>query len=344
MHSRSCPRAAGFTILEMVIASTLLAMMVYAVSSLALTGGQAQEYARRLNRATEITQDVLDRARLELISSVRVFGNDAEGLANLAILNLNGAPPPITRRVLPTVSPLLSMRRDTAGSQITGNSLFFTKLAWSDRFICTSGTDYIVDIYRWAYYYLTPEDGGPGAGRPIGLNLVRVVGEPMADSNGIDRITNAADKAEILRHLNDGTADAAGVTHARCDLVWVRGAMPGVVGTIRQIRDGSGTLVTTPEAGRVSPWRIERTETTVRGLLSYRHHSIATNYAKPSFGVGRFGIIDNTSGGFPHGFEVQVVGPSSARQVLLHLVVASTMRTGHWAWSDMQVTVGVRDL
>lgn len=344
MNTRSQSCSAGFSLVEMVISSSLLALMVYAVSSMALSGGQAQEYARRLNRATEITQDIVDRIRLEVVSSVRVFGNDAEGAANLAILNLDGAPTPINQRRLPTVSPMLSLRRDTSGNQITGNSLFFAKLAWSDKFVCTSGNDYMVDVYRWVYYYLTNEDGGPVAGNPVGLNIVRVVSEPMADANGIDRITNVTDKAQVLNHLNDGTPDANGVAHAKCDLVWVRGAMPSVVGTLRQIRDLAGTLVTIPEAGRADPWRIERSESTIRGLLSYRHHSVATNYSQASFGVGRYGIVSNTNGGFPHGFEVQVVGPSSARQIMLHLVVASTHRTGHWAWSDVQVAVDARDL
>lgn len=344
MSIRTTPRDAGFSLVEMIISASLLALMVYAVSTLALSGGQAQEYARRLNRATEINQDIIDKVRLELVSSVRMFGNDAEGAANLALLNLNSAPTPIQARRLPTVSPLESIRQDTNSNQITGNSLFFTKLAWSDRFVCTSGTDYMVDVYRWVYYYLTPEDGGPTAGVPIGLNIVRVISEPLADANGIDRITNATDKAEVLVHLRDGTPDASGVRHTPCNVVWVRGAMPNVVGTLRQIRNSSGTLVTSPETGRYSPWRIERAESTVRGLLSYRHHSVATNFARSSFGVGRYGIPTNTNGGFPHGFEVQVVGPSSARQILLHLVIASTNRTGHWAWSDMQVAVDARDL
>jgi type II secretory pathway pseudopilin PulG len=344
MSTLKRPRNAGFTLLEMTISATLLALLVYAVSSLALAGGQAQEYARRLNRATEISQDLMDNMRLELVSSVRMFGNDTEGAANLAIVNLTGAPAPIASRRLPSVSPLESLRRDTTGNQITGNSMFFTKLAWSDRFMCTSGNDYMVDVYRWVYYYLTPEAGGPQAGSPIGLNIVRVVSEPMADANGIDRITIPADLAQVLLHLNDGTPDAAGVAHPKCDLVWVRGGLPAVVGTIRQIRDGTGTLVTTPEAGRANPWRIERMPGPVTGMLSFRHHSVATNFARSSFGVATYGISSSSNGGFPHGFEVQVVGPSAARQILLHLVVASTHRSGHYAWSNQQVAVSARDL
>jgi hypothetical protein len=44
-------------------------MLVMAVSTLAVSGGQAQDYARRLTRATEITQDIVDQMRLEMVSS-----------------------------------------------------------------------------------------------------------------------------------------------------------------------------------------------------------------------------------------------------------------------------------
>ena len=80
------------------------------------------------------------------------------------------------------------------------------------------------------------------------------------------------------------------------------------------------------------------------GLLSYRHHSIASNYSQGSFGVGRYGVQSLAGDGFPHGFEVMVVGPSAARQILIHMVISSTQRTGHFAWCDMQVSVDARDL
>ena len=74
---------------------------------------------------------------------------------------------------------------------------------------------------------------------------------------------------------------------------------------------------------------------------------MATNYARRSVGVARFGLLDNNAGGgdgFPHGFEVQIVGPTSARQVLVHLVVVSARLHGQLAWSDIQTVVDARDM
>jgi hypothetical protein len=341
--TRGTGSSAGYSMIEMVIASTLLAMMVVTLISLAQNGSDAQEYARRVNRVTEITHDVMDQMRTEMVSCVRVFGADAEGTENAALIDLTDAPVPLPGSRLPTIDPAGSIRPDTVGTEITGNSLLFARLAWSDRYVCAGGNEYLVDVYRWVYYYLTPEDTGPEAGTPIGLNIVRIETEPLADAASIDRITDPTDQAEVLLHLLNGTPDAFGVSHARCEVVWQRGALPSVAGTLRQIDESDGSLSDDPIGSRPDPWNVLRSEPLVRGLLSYRHHSVATNFAPVNLGVGRYSVIDLSGEGFPHGFEVQVVGPSTARQTLVHLVASSTNRQGHWAWSDVQLVLDSKD-
>jgi prepilin-type N-terminal cleavage/methylation domain-containing protein len=338
------PAQAGFSLIELVIASSLLSLMIFAVSTLAVSGGEAQELARRLNRATEITHDLLDEMRTGMTACVRIFGNDTEGTENLALLDLGGVPVPLASSRLPTAAASTLPRPDTACDEITGNQLFFATLAWSDCFECSSGNEYYVDIYRWQYYYLTAEDGGPTAGRPIGLNMVRIESEPLIDAGSIDRITDPTDQQEVLMHLANATPDSFGETHARCEVVWSRGALPSVVGTLRQVDPTDGLMSATPFGTRPSPWNVLRSETSVPNLLTYRHHSVATNFAPPAFGVCDYAISDPSGDGFPHGFEVQVTGPATARQVLLHLVIASTQRRGHYAWSDAQVAIDARDL
>lgn len=344
MNTRVRSNAAGFSMVELVVASSLLGLMIMAVSTLAVSGGEAQEFSRRLSRATEVTQDIVDQMRLEMVSCVRVFGNDTEGNANRALLDLGGMPAVLSTARLPSVSPNQTLQKDTVALPITGNSLFFTRLAWSDRFVCASGKEYLVDVYRWVYYYLTPVDGGPQPDSAVGLDLVRVLSEPLIDSAGVDRITDATDQAEVLLHLATGTADANGVTHAPATVVWVRGGLPATVGTLRQIDLDDGTLSNDPIDGRPDPWEILRASDEIDQKLNFRHHNVGTNYARASFGVGRYGIVSNSGDGFPHGFEVQIVGPSSARQVMLHLVVVGTQRRGQQAWADVQVSVDARDL
>ncbi|MCA8974759.1 MAG: hypothetical protein KDC98_08555 [Planctomycetes bacterium] len=337
---------AGFTLVEVVISASLLIAMLYAVSTLSLSGAQAADLSRRLTRASEVTQEIVDDMRLELTSSVRLFGNDTEGIECMQRFDISGGPPPLGSLRLPTIDSGGSVRADTPGDEITGNVLIFAKLAWTDRFVCTSSAEYLVDVTRWVGYYLTPEAGGPMEGRPTGLNLVRVLSEPLIDAAGIDSITDSTDQAEFLLHLLNATPDAQGVRHAPCEIVWQRGALPSTVGTFRQIDPTNGSLSFTPilATGRADPFAVERAEPDLTGILYYRHHSVATNYSQPSYGVGAFAVMDSAGDGFPHGFEVQIAGPSSARQVLLHLVVTSTNGTGHLAWSNVQVLVDARDI
>lgn len=349
LHAARIERQRGFSLVEVVVVGTILVVLIFAISALSLSGADAQEYARRLARATEIGQDVLDDMRLELMSAGRIFGDDAEGAANLAVFDLESLPVPLPGSRLPQLDAIGEIRRDTVGDEITGNSLFFARLAWSDRFACTSGRQYIVDVHRWVYYYLAATDGGPQPDRAGGLNLLRVVSEPLADAGSVDRIANATDRAEVLLHLVRATPDVDGVVHAPVEVVWARGGDPGVPGVLRQIQATDGNLSIDPIPGseRPVPWRVLRRHATGHGILAHRGHSVATNFSPAGFGIGRFGILAGPAPGvpgFPHGFEVQVVGPSSARQVLLHLVLVSTNRRGRTAWSDLQTVVDTRDM
>jgi hypothetical protein len=48
--------------------------------------------------------------------------------------------------------------------------------------------------------------------------------------------------------------------------------------------------------------------------------------------------------GFPHGFEIQIIGPSAGRQVLLHLALMSTRRGGLPTSSSQRIVVNTREM
>ena len=148
----------------------------------------------------------------------------------------------------------------------------------------------------------------------------------------------------MLEHLRVGSADASGATHDEVTAIWKVGENPANADTLRQILPG-GTLSDAQQAPRDgTDWKVfrsdGRTETT---LLGYRNHSIASIWSPTICGVGRFGETSTAGEGFPHGFEVQVVGPSSARQVLLNLSIVSTS-PGRLAFHRSQIVTDARDL
>ncbi|MEM7201242.1 MAG: prepilin-type N-terminal cleavage/methylation domain-containing protein [Planctomycetota bacterium] len=335
---------AGFSLIELMVSSVVLMMLIYIVVTLTQTGTQAQRYSQRLTRVTEIAQDLSDEIRREVMSSVRLFQNDTEGNTYVGLLDLSASAPGITYR-LPAIEESGIFRQEVGSETKSGNALLFARHAWTTVFTPTASTrTYRIDVYRMTHYYPSPEDGGPKSGDYGGLNLVKWVSEPLADGDQIDKISDVGDRTSVLQHLKQRTADDDGQVHPAVEVVWLRNGDPAATGTLRHIQS-TGTLFDDPQAPRTSPWQLLRSpKFSSDSLLYLRHHSLASVFAPPGWGVGSFSQVSTTGDGFPHGFEIQMIGPAAARQVLLRLVVTSTNRDGHPARSTIQTIVDAREI
>ena len=332
----------GFTFIEVAIVMTILVGMIFIVSELFLTANKAQDLAKRLSMTTEVNRDLLQSIRTEVSTSVRLFENDALGNAYLGMLDFAGTRPAIIS-TLPTIDTVGNFRQEATSGALTGNTLLFATHHWTDEFMCTSGNPYLVEVYRIVRYYLREEAGGPQPGSSTGLNFCSWVSEPMVDGTQVNRITDLVDRAELLEHLRLGTPDVNGIQHPRVELVWMVGEDPAILDTFRQIELG-GTLSDTPLLPRSPIWELLRDPVLSSDeLLFANHFSVATNFASANVGLGDFSVMDNSGNGFPHGFEVQIIGPSSGRQVMLHLIVVST-RSGLPANSSQKIVINSRDI
>lgn len=346
-HSRNAPTARdqGSSLLELLMSLGILSTVVTIVSMLLVSSSDSQQYAINLVRATELNQAILDQVRADLLSSVRVFQGDAIGNAYLGRLDRTG----LSRRIstaLPIVDATGIPEREATARSKTGNDLLFARHAWTTEFQASSGTPYHVDVYRLVHYGLAVTDGGPRAGSHGGVDMFRWISEPLADGDQIDQITDLADRAEVLSHLALGTAGTDGEKHPRVQLAWVLGADPATIGTIRQIDLSAGDLSVAPVAPRTLPWVFRRdTERSKNAMLGGRGYSIASIHSPAArFGIGRFAVKDSTGDGFPHGFEVQIVGSSSGRQVVLHSTLLDIHERGQRAVSDLTCIVDAKDI
>ncbi len=346
-HTVAVERAGeqGMTLLEALIALVLTVFLVGVMTDLSLTSKDAQKYAERMSRATEVNQAMLNDMRTELLSSVDLILSGTVGDSYFAAIDLDPVSPPLDSCRLPTPITSGPFRKELVSAEMTGNVLLFARHDWVTEFTTTGGNTYSINVYRLVCFYMTKEDGGPQPGSPLGLNLARYVSEPLIDGGQIDEITDSTDLAEVADHLANATPDNQGETHPKAVLVWRRGDSVTTLDTLREIDPGTGLLSSTPVAPRPSgPWKILRDEpSSAAGMLYYRHFSIASNFAGKRFGVARFGLIETSGDGFPHGFEVQVNGASSARQVLLHSSIVSTNNNGTKAHSDLRTTVYSQD-
>jgi len=336
----------GFTLVETIVVVTVLVFLVSVMANLIINTSSTQKYIEQMARCTEVNQEIINDVRSELLATVTLFESGTLGDGYFKSLVTDPSSPPIGTSRQATLIPNDTFQKETVAGALTGNVLMFAGQARTDEFTCISGNTYRVDVYRIYCYYLTKEDGGPKLGSPLGLNLTRFVSEPLADGDQIDAMTDMVDRGEVLTHLVTGSLDDAGEAHAITELVWRRGRDISILDTMREIDPMTGLLSSTPINPRpAGAWRISREPTkSHRGLLHYRHFSIATNYGDDRLGVARFAKMSTTGDGFPHGFEVQISGPSAARQVLVHISVVGTNRKGTKPHSDLRATVFVQDV
>lgn len=316
--------------------------LVGVVSNLVLTTGDSQSYTKSMVRAMELNQQLLNDTRGEILSSAGLFKNDALGTGFYSALQFDPLHPPLASSKLPTEAVTANFGPEIVAGERTGNVLALVRHAWLAEYKCSSARTYAIDVYRILCFYLSENsEGGPQAGSPGGLNLTRFISEPLANGNQVDEITDPVDLAEVLVHLLGQTADVRGDVNPAVKLLWIPGE---AVSTLREIDSAAVQISATPVAPRTS-WTLRRDELqSASDLLEFRGFSVASNFAKARFGVGRFGKRDDTGAGFPHGFEIQVRGSKTSRSVLVHLSLAGSNRKGLKAHSDLKTVVMMRDM
>ena len=338
-------RSAGFSLLEAILSSTLLAFMALTVSGLAGSGRDTSAYAGMMNQITEVAQDELAAVRRDTTASVRLFTNDSTGLSYLARLDRR-AFAGLTAARLPGLDSLGTFRRDSGGSVRTGNILFFVRHDrthdWTHPEMTT--VRYRIDVYRFVAYYLRRVRATALSSPDNGLDLCRWVSVPFADATQIEDIADVDQRKLVIESLASGENQAAptrGFPGVR--YLWRFGADLSLARTFQRIQSdfsladltggGLSTFMLPPDLGNIRVLRLWR-----------RGFSVATNAARANMGVSRFAVSSQTNDGFPHGFEVQVIGPAAARQVLVHLSLVSTQMRGPKSYVESSVVADCRDL
>jgi len=326
------PNDKGFTLLEAMLSATLIVTLSYLVATLAISARRAELVARRQVTVLETNRDLLASIHTTLENAVFLPQNNAAGNAYLQVLDISGLPPSINS-TLPTLDVSGIFEKEKSSAVKTGNLLVYAVQERTDEFQCSSGKVCRIEVYRFYAYYLTKRGVGPS---DQVLNLAKFVSEPLADGWTVDLIADATDQAEVLAHLRDGTPDRFGDTNEPLEVVWFVGGDLTDPDTLRLIA-ANGKL----KQNRPGGWKIlSQPELCSADLLRYRRLGVATNALGPALKLGKFGVIDNTGDGFPHGLEVQIIDTLDARQVLIRLLIIDTLSRGR-AYSDKQIVAYV---
>ena len=334
--SRPASRQSGFTLIELVVVTALLVIMAGVVTSMAHRGSEAQEFVRRNTKTTNKTQAIVSKIRDDVASSVRLLFDDAEGASYLAGCDLTKFPPIASTR-LPKIKTSGGFGKDSAGNEYTGNCIAFVKQERTDIFdvsdTFTAPKLHRTDIYRIYLYYLhrramtmVKDDSD--------LDLIRWRSVAIVDYKQCEML--APDELQrLLVHLYEGTnPDEPERPFPSARLLWKQG---DVFPTAVRLIESDGTT-STPPAGFLMPAGKQRT---MPSMLQAVGLGVAQNKAGVTKGISRFAMIGVD---WPNGFEVQVIGPASARQVLMHFTLLGNRGAKINNWVDLMAVAETRDL
>ncbi len=337
MH-RTRRESRGFSLVEVIIVSVLIFMMAGAVASLTIRGQEAQAYVEKSVKLNGMTQDVIEMIRKDVSGSTRFFVNNAEGTTYLTAMDRSAVTPLGGR--LPILDSSGIFEKDVVGGEKTGNILFFAMLDRADT--CDVGTlspELLrTDIFRFVCYYLRSIPGMDPKQDPDSLDLVKWVSQPMADWTQIEAVSDPTKRQKLLLHLYAGeNIQSSDFPYPPVRFLWRQGDPVGSA-FAKIASDGS---IQAQGAGFVFPIDLNRSK---EQLMTSSNFAIVSNVAEARRGLARFGVVDTSGAGFPHGFEVQAIGPASARQILVHLTTVSRGILKHRTWVDLHGVSETRDL
>lgn len=338
--SRVNRRERGAFEVEFIIVAALVVIMAGAVGSMVLSARRAQRYVDLNSAVTTQTQDVMEVMRGEIGSATHLFEWNIWGFNYLINLDL-GSKPLLTTRRLPWIHVDGVFNNDAVlGVWKTGNTLLYSIHDRTDSFEVAPGETVRTNIYRIVAWYLTKIPGKNHMVDNDAFDLIHWVSEPLVDWDSVDKVTDPAKKLVLLDHLYNGTnVGEPTFPYPTARLLWRHGQDDWTTAFNVILADYS----TAPPPGG---WKIpvNQDSSQMDGLLSYKRMAIASNVAGGARGVHRYGSWFDAGDGYPHGLEVQIIGPASARQVLLHLTICSQTDGSDQAYMDLQGIVDTRDL
>lgn len=324
--ARPGPRS-GVSLLEALVAMSLFSFLTAAAFQALSTTRDASDCFDAVSRVEVRSQTVLDRISTEAAASVRLYGDDADGQAVISMLQgVPGEMLPSSK--LPIVLDKGIIEKDQ-GTIDTGNCLVFLKAVQPFMLRSTTTNEDVlrVDLYRFVAVYLTNKESGSPLDRPDGLDLVLFRSELIANWPEVSEVSDPGEQVRLLLALRND-----------------RG-IRFLIDPRKPIDNGFAEIDSFGEIDALPSMPLEINASPVKGrtsLFPQPYFSVATNASPPKYGVGRLSPRLNTGSGFPHGFEIRVVGTAKSRQVFSHLTVV--LRKGRERYyADLDSAIVTRD-
>jgi type II secretory pathway pseudopilin PulG len=325
----------GLTLIEVMITLTVLGFLLLVVARSQVTVSDANSALHGVNRIALETQTAVANIHKDISTARKLFQDDVQGRSYLAALGTMDLPAILSTR-LPVIGPLAEFSKDDPATPLTGNCLLMAEeMTPNDTVVDVAGvpTTYRVNIIRLVAYYLTRYDRplAPGLSR---FDLVRWESQAFVDHTTLTAITNATTRQAVVANLTD---------NARIYYSW--DILKNANLAFFELGNDVAATAENPFSIPASPLN----ERAPKGLFANARASISSNNTStgeaqiPKFAVALDPSVDINGIGFPHGFEVKIVGPSGARKVLVR-VVADIQRGMSVVRSASETKGTMRDL
>ncbi|MDD4004040.1 MAG: hypothetical protein PHW69_02420 [Elusimicrobiaceae bacterium] len=326
-------RAAGHTLLEVIVTSTIALIVVPVLAVLILSTSKGFTNFEAASTMKQMNQNSLNRIYLRLGRSKRLFENDVLGTGLLARFNMAGAPAVLTGSKLASIEEQGSFSSAAASFKAAsfGNRLFFAYLYGSQDIALSGSSTWRVDTYKLVQYYLTA-DGAQTVNGVQAYNLVELESGLYADCKQLTALTSSTNRKKLNANLL-----AAGInTCLLSDTQDYTLAFSSI--------NAAGTLTSVP-SHKIAIAKSKNLTQALTGIMGRSYsYGVAPNtgvWTAPKTTVPAYATA---GGSFPGGLEVGIIGGANGRQVLVRSVAVAQGERNNLVFNDMSVISSSRDI
>jgi prepilin-type N-terminal cleavage/methylation domain-containing protein len=328
----------GVTLVELMIAiavAGVLALAAPALFRLALWDLSNLEAHSAMKSAAQAT---INNIGATLTQSKRIFQNNSSDNLFLSHVGLGSAPAAIAGSALPVVNTYgsLSPSSGSFSAADVGNCLFIASVAPAIDNLVHNGlgsTETIrIDTYQFNYYYLAQAPSGT-MGSKAKIDLWEWHSVSYADADEITAIADATASSNTIRALA-----AAGIQYA-----WSP-STPTFSAAFFQI--SSTTMAAQPNHTIQVSSSDKMLNLLVGSMSSGFHFSVSPNTGNGFNTNTTVPLFATASNQFPSGFEIAMIGPNTARQVFMRLVLVAqgAFSSSNYVTHEVSVVMTARDL
>jgi hypothetical protein len=311
-ESRTGRGEAGLSLLEVVISLAILSMLFLVILRSTLSVADSNTSMESFNAILVKTQAAMAELHEDVSTCRRTWIEDATGRGYFDALEF-GATPRATSCLLPIIDPLGEFTLDVPADRKTGNSLLLAGEMAPHDFIASDARAYRVNVYRLVCYYVA-DYGFPVAPGLSRFDLVRWESMAFADWATLTAISNATARQEMVADL----VNTANIKYAWDPSQAVTAAFFELDTDVAVTPEATFSIPASPVQARYPKAYYRR----YNASLSQNNTITGTEAAVPKFTQP----LALPAPGFPHGFEVKIVGPSGARKIKTRIVAERMMR------------------